>query len=130
MAEHTPGPWRFWQNTDGILYISGDEWEDIATLGFSPKGVGTEAGENGERIVACVNACEGINPEAVPDLLEACQAGKAYFDLLYNNMSDPDSWSSARTLEGDDLDTLFNRWRELSNTAIAKAKGDHDGQVD
>jgi len=26
---------------------------------------------NAARIVACVNACEGINPEAVPDLLEA-----------------------------------------------------------
>jgi uncharacterized membrane-anchored protein len=25
------------------------------------------------RIVACVNACEGINPEAVPDLLETLQ---------------------------------------------------------
>ncbi len=26
---------------------------------------------NARRIVACVNACEGINPEAVPELLEA-----------------------------------------------------------
>ena len=26
---------------------------------------------NAERIVACVNACEGINPEAVPEMLEA-----------------------------------------------------------
>jgi hypothetical protein len=28
---------------------------------------------NARRIVACVNACEGINPEAVPDLLAACE---------------------------------------------------------
>lgn len=26
-----------------------------------------------ERIVACVNACKGINPEAIPDLLLACK---------------------------------------------------------
>ncbi len=32
-----------------------------------------EALANAERIVACVNGCEGINPEAVKDLLEACQ---------------------------------------------------------
>jgi hypothetical protein len=29
---------------------------------------------NTHRIVACVNACEGINPEAVPDMLEALEA--------------------------------------------------------
>jgi hypothetical protein len=28
---------------------------------------------NAQRIVACVNACRGINPEAVPDLLEALE---------------------------------------------------------
>ncbi len=27
-----------------------------------------------ERIVACVNACAGINPEAIPELIEACHA--------------------------------------------------------
>lgn len=27
-----------------------------------------------ERIEACVNACAGINPEAVPKLLAACEA--------------------------------------------------------
>lgn len=27
------------------------------------------------RAVACVNACRGINPEAVPALLQACKAG-------------------------------------------------------
>lgn len=30
-----------------------------------------EAEANAHRIADCVNACEGINPEAVPDLLEA-----------------------------------------------------------
>lgn len=28
---------------------------------------------NAQRIVACVNACKGINPEAVPELLEALE---------------------------------------------------------
>lgn len=30
--------------------------------------------EHAARIVACVNACAGINPEAVPDMLEALRA--------------------------------------------------------
>ena len=29
---------------------------------------------NAARFVACWNACTGLNPEAVPDLLRACQA--------------------------------------------------------
>ena len=33
----------------------------------------TENEANASRIVACVNGCEGLNPEAVKGLLEACQ---------------------------------------------------------
>lgn len=41
---------------------------------------------NAQRIVDCVNACEGINPEAIPDMVEALkdiveQAGKTKFAL-------------------------------------------------
>ena len=35
---------------------------------------------NARRIVACVNACEGINPEAVPDLLAACELCLEWMD--------------------------------------------------
>jgi hypothetical protein len=31
-------------------------------------------GADSARAVACVNACKGINPEAVPELLAACEA--------------------------------------------------------
>ena len=56
----------------------GHPWELLAgnpTLPLAPIHVevdgGDEAKANAHRIVACVNACEGINPEAVPELLEA-----------------------------------------------------------
>ena len=68
-----------------------------------------EVEANAERIVACVNACEGINPEAVPVLLEALQEiakGKGEFS------TDPEvhAWN-----------TIFSmKW--LANTAIAKAR--------
>ncbi len=32
------------------------------------------------RAVACVNACAGINPEAVPDVLEALRAARNWFE--------------------------------------------------
>lgn len=35
---------------------------------------------NAARIVACVNACEGINPEAVPDILRALEAMLVYYN--------------------------------------------------
>lgn len=34
----------------------------------------TIAKQRAERAAACWNACEGINPDAVPDLLAACKA--------------------------------------------------------
>lgn len=37
-------------------------------------GDGEAIDANAERIIACVNACQGINPEAVPDMLEALKA--------------------------------------------------------
>ena len=35
---------------------------------------------NADRIVACVNACEGINPEAVKELLEALKLVQDWAD--------------------------------------------------
>lgn len=78
--KHTPEPWR--ARKDNSFSYSTDIRTDI---GVGPKGgilkgewiaqVGyttTEKGKaNAERIVTCVNACAGINPEAVKDLLEA-----------------------------------------------------------
>lgn len=62
---HTPEPWRFNRhiNSSGVF---SDIWSDATghkTAGY----IYNDA--DGERIVACVNACAGINPEAVPLLL-------------------------------------------------------------
>lgn len=46
---------------------------------------------NAARIVACVNACKGINPKAVPDLLASLEKCVAVIgDLLRNQSDDPD----------------------------------------
>jgi len=66
---------------------------------------------NAERLAACWNACEGINPEAVKDLLEACRA------LVLE-------WNSC--FEGQDTGydgTPLHDCVMLASAAIAKAEG-------
>jgi len=58
MSEHTPGPLEVYDETN-IFAPSSPRNADIAA--------------DAKRIVACVNACEGINPEAVPRLLKAAK---------------------------------------------------------
>ena len=52
---------------------------------------------NADRLAACWNACAGINPEAVPDLLAALKAAAAY--------------------------PVSGNWYEQASIAIAKAEG-------
>lgn len=69
--KHTPEPWALRHDpmnpnprifgSDGSLVVIISEGRAFAKQ--------TEA--NAARIVACVNSCKGINPEAVPELLEA-----------------------------------------------------------
>ena len=84
MSAHTPEPWEFWNRTtddpDSKLimkaYPSGEKGAavcaPIAEMG-SPKDADFDDDANGERIVACVNALAGINPEAVPMLVKAAR---------------------------------------------------------
>lgn len=68
-----------------------------------------EAEDNAARIVACVNGCEGINPEAVKDLLAACETLFAadHHDHFAARMSDSEMKA---------IDAM--------KAAIAKAKGE------
>lgn len=67
--KHTPGPWEAFEKAEGGYsiesYVESGAWATVAHA-LDPN--------NAARIVACVNACEGISPEAVPNLLEALEA--------------------------------------------------------
>ena len=74
-VRHTPEPWRVYlrgrdgheiHTDDTVVCCLHDDSRD--TLSPDPRG-----GPDARRIVACVNACEGINPDAVPDLLAAAR---------------------------------------------------------
>ncbi len=64
MTKYTNTPWMAYKNC-----IQGNEF-----YGDFPKVVAIVMDMvNAERACACVNACVGIDPEAVPDLLEALE---------------------------------------------------------
>lgn len=78
MSKHSPEPWHTNGTTSDepdSFAIYNDDSEFVATLMYPfaedaemPSDETREA--NAERIVACVNACKGINPACVPELVE------------------------------------------------------------
>jgi hypothetical protein len=76
-AKHTPEPWKVQTlHSDGMivtrdrLEIVTPEWDVVTgTPGAPPIRRSSDA----SRIVACVNALAGMNPEAVAELVEAAR---------------------------------------------------------
>ena len=80
-TEHTPEPWysKLSAGDHQGLVISETDGQSIAV---------TYQGEaDAARIVSCVNACAGLNPEAVPLLLDALKAAKKLLELTYGDSS-------------------------------------------
>jgi len=78
-AKHTPEPIydtrRLRLSGEGhvrcrILKVDGGYCETVVEVW----GLNEERDALAKRLVDCWNACEGINPDAVPDLLTACRA--------------------------------------------------------
>lgn len=85
--KHTKEPWTTKIRQPGtMLTIESTNEEYVCSL------LGDEEYKqaNAERIVSCVNALEGLNPEAIAELVEAAEEtiGAGY-------SSDPQSWSDA-----------------------------------
>lgn len=116
MSGHTPGPWAvsayLSSRTDQIRknYVSAADGLNGNWRLFVTEGPDAEA--NAARIVACVNACEGINPDAVPDLLAALG------DLIAEYTAAVDPYRSGGFYSNPDDD-----WPILeARAAIAKAR--------
>ncbi len=112
-AQHTPGPWSRNGNR-----IHGESGSLVATIAYFRE-ASIEIG-NARRIVACVNACEGISTEAleagvVKELREALEGIEKFLDSF------TDSCGSEYTGPYLSLDgqIAVDRVR----TTIAKAKG-------
>ena len=106
--EHTPTPWR--QNGPDVMYQD----RTVCSCGYWPgeplegeEELCAEHEANAARITACVNACEGIKPEAVPELLAACKWARAAINGSYGHV-----------MAQATADTCIRRLRD----AIAKAR--------
>ncbi len=73
MTQHTAEPWKVCEPMEppsemiGPVNRGDGPWIVARTVGGNDKA-------NAERIVACVNGCAGINPEAVPELLKTLRS--------------------------------------------------------
>ena len=84
MSKHTPEPWFYHRQGFSTVYIEarigGGMLQEIAACG--PCQDGTEQqDENARRIVACVNACAGVDA----DLLEAGELDKPIMLVIQEN---------------------------------------------
>jgi hypothetical protein len=83
----TPGPWAAHAgamgNTSAIWGVRNDDSECVAVT----KDTNNQTA-NAQRIVDCVNACEGINPKAVPAMREAliCAEDALHAAMLAGNL--------------------------------------------
>lgn len=68
---HTREPWA--QDWNAPLAIIGEGHLVAKSFYWSGSENAGRPESNARRIVACVNACEGINPDAVPELLDAAE---------------------------------------------------------
>ena len=124
MNTHTPEPWAAVRNTayweigteiDG--YYANRIGDVCATDPNHPDAGKQEA--NATRIVACVNACKGINPEAVPDLLEACKEAKEWLVAMTLKAA----FNQENKVAQDEASQIVREVSSHLSAAIAKAEG-------
>lgn len=73
MSEHTSEPWVFEIDEDGdcAIWATVDSDNGYPLFYNGENRTVEEMSLNGARVVSCVNACAGINPEVVPLLVRA-----------------------------------------------------------
>lgn len=79
MTVHTLEPWKV-----GNGHVRSDSNINENRVIFDFRKSRYEDIANAVRIVACVNACAGINPEAVPDLVAYAKEGSCVCENLPN----------------------------------------------
>ena len=113
-AKHTPEPW--WDES-GVAHAKAPEWTPDHHSCVHPIAEGNSEEGDCARACACVNACEGMNPEAVPDLLKVCKDVASRMDrtvaVVREMTGDPVGWGGYEHIAG------------ILNAAVAKAEG-HD----
>ena len=89
MSQHTKG--RLTAEQDRVYTV-----EDSIRVATTCGDTDAQANANAARIVACVNNCEGIDPEAVPEMVERIEA-------LEKVSASNETWMKAAVIEEDRL---------------------------
>ena len=102
-TKHTAGPWTYGRvgndERKDVSWWIGTPHADIAHISrMDDTGKSLEEHDaNAARIVACVNGCENVNPEAVPLLVHALKNLLEHDDGEHNGCdADPCDWCFAR----------------------------------
>lgn len=83
MSEHTVTPWVL----DQYGYAQDASGSDIRVKGFTLSG-GGESVANTARIIACVNACEGLSNDKLEKILVDHGSMLNYFSFLFGVLND------------------------------------------
>lgn len=92
-SKHTPEPWSYYQCASGVCGIQAEKHRlpgDIARVGCPGNDPDTRrvAEADAARIVACVNACAGLNPEGVAGLRAVLDRSVKAGEPLHRQLSD------------------------------------------
>lgn len=115
MRAHTATPWRAQRHFRTIFAVGANGLTNaVAAALTTTDGMGCacdfeEARANANHIVACVNGCEGINPEAVGDMLEALRSVAGMLAIF--------------SRPGEGLPPLAQKVGDEVQTVLAKARG-------
>ena len=110
-AKHTPEPWERNGKRIERIYLGMKVSEQVELIA---RVYGEDSEANARRIVACVNACAGINPKAVPELVEALEAAELWIEETLPVL---ESMAGGETEGGHGL-------LESIRAALAKARGE------
>ena len=88
---HTPTPWTINKEANRGRSIDGGKHAEIATCWLCVGSTGKEMEANAARIVACVNACDGISNEAldagvIAELVQALKIARGYVKDTSNGL--------------------------------------------
>lgn len=88
--QHTPEPWRVVPRpaADHSVVIESTERVNVAFVPAKTQADGLPtAAPNAARIVACVNSCAGLDPAAIPALIEAAERMPAACSSLMDELT-------------------------------------------
>ena len=123
-TKHTPGPWRIDDVGVGFEIAAGNEVVAQVQQVYGDHTHKIRRG-NARRIVACVNACEGISAENLEENKPIIELARAYnvslrqrddlLAALRSAVNDADGWGLADDECG---------WLPIARAAIARATGE------